>query len=70
MNRLKKAWRVLWGEDLGSQYPHKLIQLMYFQDSILGLDGNGDIYKIDTWPNYNGSSASVSLWLKNPVSRW
>lgn len=67
MNRLKKAWQVLWGEDLGTAYPYRFVQLFYYQDMILALDGTGDIYRIETWPEFHGSYASVSLWLTNPV---
>jgi len=67
MNRLKKAWRVLWGEDLGTTYPYRIVQIMYYQDAILGLDGMGDIWKIDTYPYPSPSYATVTLWLKNPV---
>lgn len=68
MNRLKKAWRVLWGEDLGTGYPYKFVQLMYFRDDVIGLTGAGDLYKISF--GYNCYDNYVTLLMQNPVSRW
>lgn len=65
MNRLKKAWRVLWGEDLGTAYPHKFVQLVYYQDGLIGLTGDGDLYKIEL--GYRCYDYSVSLLMENPV---
>ena len=64
MNRLKKAWQVLWGEDLGTAYPYRFVQLCPFQDRILALSGDGDLYWVHY--TYNGELI-VELQMKNPV---
>jgi len=65
VNRLKKAWRVLWGEDLGSGGPYRFVQLLNYQDNLIGLAGNGDLYAITV--GYRGYDVSVSLLMVNPV---
>lgn len=64
MNRLKKAWRILWGEDLGVSHPYRFVSLTYFRDDILALSGNGDLYQIH-FP-YSGVPW-VELVMTNPV---
>lgn len=68
MKRLRQAWRVLRGEDLGTSYPHKFVQLVYYHDNLIGLAGNGDLYKIEL--GYRCCDYSVSLLMQNPVRRW
>lgn len=61
-----KRWFKSWQRIEIDNYPRRFVQLLTFQDKIIGLSGDGDIYTIDTYPYHE---PTIQLWMKNPLWR-
>jgi hypothetical protein len=66
MNRLKRAIRNWLGINVDSSYPHRFVALTYWRDSLIGVDGNGDMYELRQ--DHLGQP-TVELMMRNPLER-
>ena len=67
MNWLKRTIRNWLGVSGDSSYPHRFVTIVNYQDKLLAVDGNGDIYVVGQ--NYLTNSPAVQLLMKNPLER-
>lgn len=70
--RLKFAWSAFKGipykdSDSSYQFPNRIVQLITFQDFLIALDCQGNMYEIRT--DFNGFP-SVQLMMWNPVKKY
>lgn len=70
-SRVKDAWKVLRGENAVPvfNHPYRIVQLIPFQDSLLGLDGEGKLWKLN-WTAGWEKILYVEMVSDNPVRRW
>lgn len=67
MNKwLKRKVRNWLGVTDGS-YPHRIVTMINWHDKVLAVDGNGDIYELTTYGDFQGSV--IQLVMKNPLER-
>lgn len=73
MKRLRNAWRALFGRwrepDIYTyDSTPRIVQLQYYQDKLIGLTNEGDMYEIRF--AYSGAMYSVQLLMHNPIRRY
>lgn len=66
MASIKAAIRRWLGVTSDSYYPHRFVSMIHYRDSILAVDGNGDIYEMRM--EWDGLPV-VQLLSKNPIGR-
>jgi len=71
IQRIKDAWKVLQGAQAIPVYnhPYRIVQLINFQNYLIGLDGEGKLWKLD-WPDGWEKILCVEQISDNPVRRW
>ncbi len=65
--RLRRAVRRWLGVSADLTYPHRIIQLTYYHDYLVGIDGQGDFYKV-VLADHTGAMY-VELLMRNPLER-
>lgn len=69
--RLKFAWSAFKGipykdSDSSYQFPNRIVQLITFQDFLIALDCQGNMYEIRT--QYDGTT-TIQRYMSNPLSK-
>lgn len=68
MNSIKRAIRKWLGVTSESYYPYRFVTMVTWQDKIIAVDGNGDLYELKPY-GYTGDDFITTLMQKNPIER-
>lgn len=67
MKWLKRAIRNWLGVNGDYSYPHRIVAMVNWRDTIMAVDGNGDIYELRQ--TFTNSDPIIQLMMKNPLER-